>query len=143
MKLLENRRQLEREQQEAYKVASIAAHELQGFRENLRLARDRAALARKALNFMRYEAPAVSLNEYGKVKELLEQNEALIAQYESLGEAAKTKGTAAADRAKDIAEGLVTVDQEINESAKVLQFPVKLRVSVQQESDDVDDGDDD
>lgn len=120
--LLAERLKVEKELTQAQVVASTTAKELQDIRDKQRSAEKRLQSLREAVANLKGPAEVVLLSEYEKMKELIADNEGILALYKSQSEASKLKGTTAAKRAEDLASKLATVDKELSAHGKILPF---------------------
>jgi hypothetical protein len=141
-KMAAERQQVEKELGQAQAVAVTAARELGTLREQERNANRRLQSLREAVDNLRGPAEIVLLSEYGKMKELIAENEAILALYGSQAEAAKLKGTTAAKRAEDLTSKLSKFDKELSTHGKIIPFPYSaaaVDLTEDQEPDDDDD----
>ena len=118
---------------------SNAAHELEGVRLQLTRSQERLSILTKAMEFMNKEAEIVSLDEYRKVKDLVEENTHLVKQHKTMEEAAKNKGKAASEYLQDVTRNLDATTKELSNYGKVIILP---RRQVVDEEEGPDCGDD-
>jgi acetyl-CoA carboxylase carboxyltransferase component len=118
-----NRRQeKEKEYEQARGIAARAAQELQTAREQIRRSRERLQALLRVDKHLREEADIVSLEEFAKVKQCIDDNNAIFEEYRGVAAAAELKGKTAAARASDLLRDIERISAEINSYGKILPF---------------------
>jgi chromosome segregation ATPase len=130
---------LQKELQDVRARLSNAAHELEGVRLQLTRSQERLTILSRALEFMKNEAEIVSLDEYRKVKDLVDENAHLVKQHRTMEEAAKNKGKAASEYLQDVTQKLDATTKELSNYGKVIPLPRRQVVDEEEGPDYVDD----
>jgi chromosome segregation ATPase len=139
--LLAHRAQVEQEMLQAQKAASSAALELSNVKELMRPAEKRLQMLQEALKNLRGPAEIVLLKEFAQIRDLAIENDGIVRLYKSQIEAVKTKGLAAAEKAKHFSKKLEGLENEIGNHGKVLTFPYSSLASGLSQEEDPDDDD--
>jgi hypothetical protein len=133
------RSRIEKELGDVRGVVTGSLSELEGAKVNLHRSRERLDALLSALRFMKDEADIVSLSEYQKVRTLFEDNKGLVAQYETISDAAKKRGFAAAESVKKLVQQLTDLEEALGTHGKVLTLPQREVIDAEEENADDDD----